>query len=149
LVDPESVVADYRTVSRALRAATCEWRDLQLSMAQVKALFVLQDAGRLTVGGLAAQLGTGLPAASLLADRLVHGGLVQREVDPANRRCTLLRLSGSGESLATRLQQGSLAVLTEWMSRLAGPDLEALAQGLHALARVAQASGDATEAAAR
>ena len=111
-------------------------------MAQMKAVFVLHDLGPLTIGGLAGRLGVGLPATSLLADRLVAGGLAERGrgEDAEDRRRTVLRLSEPGEALAVRLRQGSTQLLAGWLEQLSEPDLESLAQGLRALAEVASRS---------
>lgn len=136
------VVADHRAVVGALTSRSGAWQSLDISMAQMKALFVLHDLGPLTVGGLASRLGVGLPASSLLADRLVSGGLAERGrgEDAADRRRTVLRLSESGEKLALRLRQGSAQLLGGWLEQLLPADLEALARGLHVLAEVASRS---------
>jgi DNA-binding MarR family transcriptional regulator len=135
----ERLVADHRAVARALSSRSEAWQQLDLSMAQMKAVFVLHDQGPLTVGGLAGRLGVGLPATSLLADRLVAGELAERGrgEDAEDRRRTVLRLSESGEALAVRLRQGSSQLLASWLEQLSEPDLESLARGLHALAEVA------------
>jgi DNA-binding MarR family transcriptional regulator len=135
----ERVIADHRAVVRVLNSRSEAWQRLDISMAQMKALFVLHDVGPLTVGGLAGRLGVGLPASSLLIDRLVCGGLAERGrgEDAADRRRTVLRLSGAGETLALRLRQGSTQLLAGWLEQLAPADLEALERGLHALAEVA------------
>ncbi|MBJ7599220.1 MarR family transcriptional regulator [Candidatus Nephthysia bennettiae] len=138
----ERTVADHRAVTRALNSRSEAWQRLDLSMAQMKAVFVLHDLGPLTIGGLAGRLGVGLPATSLLADRLVAGGLAERGrgEDSEDRRRTVLRLSEPGEALAVRLRQGSSQLLASWLEQLSEPDLESLARGLRALAEVASRS---------
>jgi DNA-binding MarR family transcriptional regulator len=106
-------------------------------MPQLKAAYFLRDQGEATVSGLADAFGMGLPAASILADRLVQAGLVERREDAADRRRVILRLSRAGDRLVIDLREGSYAVLRRWMSALPPEDLDALHRGLRALADVA------------
>lgn len=106
-------------------------------MAQLKCLVELYRRTELTVRGLADALGRGLPAASLLADRVVQAGLVERRTDPDDRRRVLLRLTTEGEEVAFRLSEGRAALLREWMASLDEADFQALARGLQALAAAA------------
>src|SRR5690348_2442545 len=88
----------YQAVKREVTAATWpEWAQLDLSMAQLKALIALHESGRLTVSALAERLGAKPPATSGLIDRLVQAGLVVRDGDPDDRRRVLLELTPSGE----------------------------------------------------
>jgi DNA-binding MarR family transcriptional regulator len=129
------------SLTGALRsAADPAWLELDLTMAQLKALVVLADDAGLTVGGLADRLGLGKPAASILVERLVQLELVTRTEDTGYRRRTLVRLTESGAALISRLRQGSQERLRGWLSLLAVDDLAALVQGLQALARIAGAS---------
>jgi MarR family transcriptional regulator, organic hydroperoxide resistance regulator len=135
-----AVLQAVRTTLRSLRdTADVEWLQLDLTMAQVKALFVLRSSGALPVGGLAERLKTGLPAASILTDRLVQLDLVERREDPHDRRRTFVQLSPTGEQLANRLHQGRDERLREWLIQLNDADCAALVRGLQALAKVAAA----------
>src|SRR5712691_8856667 len=98
---PQSSIDDalggYKTVHRALLTSTAaRWRDLDISMQQLRAIFFLRDEEEISVGRLAELFGIGLPAASILADRLVRAGLVERRGDPIDRRRVLLSLSRAG-----------------------------------------------------
>ena len=123
---------------RALSAATTHrYLDLEISMPQLKAVYFLRDEGESSVGGLAEAFGIGFPAASLLADKLVQAGLVERRDDASDRRRVLLRLTRAGERMVVDLREGSYALLRRWMSLLDRDDLLALSRGLRALAKVA------------
>lgn len=106
-------------------------------MPQLKAVYFLRDQGESTVSGLAEAFGIGLPASSILAERLVQGGLVERREDAADRRRALLRLTRAGDRLVIDLREGSYALLRRWMSAMPPEDLLALHRGLRALADVA------------
>ena len=114
-------------------------------MQQVRALFFLRDEEEASVGRLAELFGFGLPAASLLADRLVRAGYVERREDPADRRRVLLSLTRVGVRLVTDLREGSHSVLRRWMASLSPEDLAALTRGWRALAEAASRNGAVLE----
>ena len=134
----EDIVEAQRAIWRALFAAAVPtWLQLDLSMAQLKGLFVLHTAGALTMGGLAEQLGVSLPTASVLADRLVQAGLAARSEDAADRRRTIMGLTPEGAHLMLQLRQGGSDVLHAWMAELDDATVEALARGVPPLAEAA------------
>jgi len=142
----EEALVAYRKLHRALLTSSAsKWRDLDISMQQLRAMFFLRDEEQATVGRLAELFGFGLPAASLLADRLVRAGYVERREDPADRRRVLLSLTRVGLRLVTDLREGSHSVLRRWMSSLSPEDLAALTQGWRALAEVASRHGAVLE----
>lgn len=134
----EEALAGYKKLHRALLTSTAgKWRDLDISMRQLRALYVLRDEEEASVGRLAELFGIGLPAASLLADRLVRSGFVERRDDPEDRRRVLLSLTRAGDRLVTDLREGSNLQLRRWMASLSPEDLAALSRGWRALAEVA------------
>ena len=142
----DEALAAYRKLHRALLTSSAsKWRDLDISMQQLRAMFFLRDEEEATVGRLAELFGFGLPAASLLADRLVRAGYVERREDPADRRRVLLSLTRAGVRLVTDLREGSHSVLRRWMSSLSPEDLAALTRGWRALAEVASRHGAVLE----
>jgi DNA-binding MarR family transcriptional regulator len=68
-----------------------ELAELSLTLAQLKAIYLVATAGPTRMSDLAAQLGTAPSTASGLADRLVQLGLLDRSEDPADRRQVLVR----------------------------------------------------------
>jgi DNA-binding MarR family transcriptional regulator len=134
----DEALAAYRKLHRALLTSTAaRWRDLDISMQQLRAIYLLRDEEVATVGRLAELFGIGLPAASVLADRLVRAGYVERHEDTADRRRVLLTLTRAGIQLVTELREGSHLLLRRWMAQLSREDLAALAHGWRALAEVA------------
>src|SRR5258708_7056055 len=84
LPSTEDALAAYRQVHRALLTSTAsKWRNLDLSMQQLRAMYFLRDEEEMSVGRLAELFGIGLPAASLLADRLLRSGYVEPPDEPA------------------------------------------------------------------
>ena len=135
-----AIIEHERFIVREQIASTLlTWIELDLTMAQVKALFTLADTGPLPIGGVAEHLGVTLPTASHLIDRLVRAGLCERVEDATDRRRTLAQLSASGDVLVRQLRHGSREHLRPWLERLAPAELHALECGLAALRRAAAA----------
>src|SRR5713101_8480780 len=142
----DGALVDFKRLQRALRTSTASrWRDLDISMQQLRAIYLLRDEEIATVGRLAELFGIRLPAASVLADRLVRAGYFERREDTADRRRVLLTLTRAGIQLVTDLREGSHAHLRRWMSRLSPQGLAALTRGWRALADVASPSHQPVE----
>jgi DNA-binding MarR family transcriptional regulator len=134
----DEAMSGYARVRRALLAKNAErWRDLDLSLQQLKAMYFLSDEEEASIGRLAELFGVGMPAASVLADRLVRSGYALRREDPSDRRRALLTLTRTGNRVVADLREGSQAHLRRWMAALTPADQEALARGWQALAEVA------------
>jgi DNA-binding MarR family transcriptional regulator len=114
-----------------------EWAQLELTIGQLKVIMMLTGHPGMTISQLAESLSIGKPSTSILVDRLVQQGLLQRTEDEADRRRTLVTLTATGNDLTTRLHQGNIERLAQWYSALAPDDLAALRRGLEALAKVA------------
>ena len=143
---PDEALAAYRKLHRALLTSSAsKWRDLDISMQQLRAMYFLRDEEEASVGRLAELFGIGLPGASLLGDRLVRAGYVERRGDPADRRRVLLSLTRAGLRLITELREGNHVLLRRWMSSLSPDDLAALTRGWRALAEVASRHGAVLE----
>ncbi|HEY7414307.1 MAG TPA: MarR family transcriptional regulator [Ktedonobacteraceae bacterium] len=119
------------------RSAAHSWFQLDLSIAQVRVLFVLTQQHSATMSSIAEELGVGLPTASHLVEKLVRSGLAERSEDPKDRRHTLVQLTKAGEDLMGHLSQNRLAQIHLWLSQLNEEELTALQTGLAALSRVA------------
>lgn len=130
----EEIIQAQKTIFLEMHAASAPlWLELDLTIAQVKALFTLGTHGPITVGRAARELGIGKPSASILIDRLVHVGLVDRQEDPDDRRRAIIRLTPQGEDLVAQLWQGRRERMFDSLMRMDDEDLEALLKGLAAL----------------
>jgi DNA-binding MarR family transcriptional regulator len=108
-----------------------------LTIPQFRTLGQLERHPDRNLGLLADHLGVSLPAASALIDRLVDAGLVDRSVDPSERRRVRLSLTPLGRE---RRRVAAAAVRAWWrerLARLAHDDVEALDRGLRLLETVA------------
>ena len=135
----ETALDAHNAVGKAMQALHApEWLLLDLSMAQLKVLLVLDAEQTLTIGQLARKMCLAKPTASILVDKLVQGAYIERAEDAADRRRTLIQLTAKGADLAVCLLRGRRTQMCTLLASLAANDLAALVQGLHALAQVAQ-----------
>jgi DNA-binding MarR family transcriptional regulator len=152
-LDREALIKQAQQAQRIVIAAVMQevalpiFLDLDISMAQLKGLVALARSHKSTLSQLAERLRIGRSAASLLVDRMVADGLVERAEDTEDRRRTILRLSWRGEELITHLRQGRAErnPLPTWLAKLSDQDLVALVQGLQALAAQAYAATGAID----
>ena len=101
-----------RQISRALHGATPEpLSRLDLTVAQMRILYLLGREGEAAVGQIAERLGVAQPSATRTLDRLVRQELVECFRHPSDRRVSLHRLAPAGQGLLDQLQQGRRARL--------------------------------------
>lgn len=134
---------DLQRLGAAAKPRQAEWLSLDLSMGQLKALFVLTTQGARSVGILGRALAIGESAASLLVDKLEERGLARREDDPQDRRRRMVVPTEEATALAVRLRRARDEQLTGWLTRLSGPELRDLHRGLRALVYVAEGTDSA------
>ena len=92
------------------RSAMASLAPLDLTPAQSRALRTIYKSGQpIRMGELAATLGVVPRSATGLVDALQEAGLVERAVDPANRRSVLVTLTGPGRERQRAMSQARAA----------------------------------------
>ncbi|MBA3826810.1 MAG: MarR family transcriptional regulator [Ktedonobacterales bacterium] len=130
----ETAFNAQRLLSRTLHAMNApEWQTVDLTMPQMKALMILDTDGALSIGELACRLNFGKPAMSILVEKLVQGGYLQRADDPEDRRRAIVRVSEKGADIVATLLRGTHTKLRHYLSQMEHADLVALVQGLGAM----------------
>ncbi|RPI26493.1 MAG: MarR family transcriptional regulator, partial [Chloroflexota bacterium] len=113
-----------------------KWFDFDLTVSQVKAVFLLAYHGTLTISELAKLLEMGNPAASILVQQLVQQEMVRRSEDPKDRRRTYVQLTAKGASLISGRREQREVKFRRWMSRMSDEEISGLWLGTSALARI-------------
>jgi MarR family transcriptional regulator for hemolysin len=85
-------------------------------------------------------LGVSLGSVTGLVDGLVERDLVRRDEDPEDRRQKLARLTPKAQARLRRMERERSVVATRLLRRMPLDDLQALRQGLVALATTAGAA---------
>ena len=134
----EEIIRLHWSIMTAMQfSSRPDWMELDMTMAQIKALFTISQGEAVAVSRIAEYLGVGQPTASHLVDRLVRQGFAARSESPSDRRVTLVRLTSTGKDLVRRFYQGGEEVYRAWVSELSNKERSELLRGLQALARAA------------
>jgi len=98
----------------------------------------LKHVGRApcTMSELARYKGVGLPTISKSVDMLARRGWVERWIDKADRRQTLVRLTPSGRRLLTSCRRALEAFLDTRLAALTDPERDAIDASLRQLRHV-------------
>jgi DNA-binding MarR family transcriptional regulator len=99
-----------------------ELTELTLTLAQVKAIYLVASTGPMRMGDLAARMGTAASTASGLVDRLVQMGLLDRAEDPANRRQVIVRATPAAHEQLDAMNELNRNRLRQLLNRIPDPD---------------------------
>ncbi|TMC68144.1 MAG: hypothetical protein E6J13_15250 [Chloroflexi bacterium] len=120
--------AEIHELARRLREVTAmspdAWADTELTLTQLRALFVLATTGPIRVS-------------AALGERLSRLGHVRRERGSDDQRTVLMALSAKGTRLFQRLESRAASQLDRTVRNMTGAERAALAASLRAFLRVA------------
>lgn len=115
------------------------WKELELTVTQLRVLFLLREAPGMPAGALAENLRVTPPTVTGLVDRLVRMGVVKREEDPKDRRLVRNVLTEQGEEALGEVEREGRAFLTQIFERISAGQLSCLVDSLEALVAAADA----------
>jgi DNA-binding MarR family transcriptional regulator len=104
--------------------------DCEITMAQYQALKHVEHHGSCTIGSLAEGLGVTQPAATMLVDRMVKRGLVDREPGRTDRRQAEVSLTGRARELLHRAEEERAERLSRVLSLMEPAEREQLLESL-------------------
>jgi DNA-binding MarR family transcriptional regulator len=124
---------------KRLRAASLPaWLRLNLSVPQLRVLHLLVYDGPQLPGALAQSLGVAPSTVTGLCDKLLERGLVRREDDPRDRRCTRVMASEKGQELVAEHVTSTREHLLRLLEGLSTEERQLVGDALSTLARAAQ-----------
>jgi DNA-binding MarR family transcriptional regulator len=127
-----SVFRASRTLRRESQAG--------ISPTLLAALSTIERHGPITAGDLAAHEQVRKPTVTRILGALVEEGLVERSVDPADRRIAWVRLTADGRALMRTVRRRTDRYLAERLRRLEPSELADLERAAAILDRVTEAS---------
>jgi DNA-binding MarR family transcriptional regulator len=117
----------YRLTRRLRRAQAERLAPLGLTPAQERALRIMTRSEQpLRMTELADQLGIVPRSLTRVIDTLEEAGLVQREIDPRNRRATLLHLTERGKAVRDDMRQARRRAAEDLFTPLSVEDRKTL-----------------------
>ncbi|HEY3082647.1 MAG TPA: MarR family transcriptional regulator [Chloroflexota bacterium] len=138
----DELVDLHQRYLRRLYADSLEaWVRLDLTMPQLRLLYVLVNDGPHGAGALARRLGLAPSSVTGLVDRLVERGLARRDEDPRDRRVVRAAATTFGQELLETLVAQRREQLLRLFGGLSFDEQADLARVLRALLRVAAEPG--------
>ncbi|MFI7701256.1 MarR family winged helix-turn-helix transcriptional regulator [Nonomuraea sp. NPDC049480] len=133
--DLGAVITAVLTASRLLVAITA--RSLgavqdRVTLPQFRMLVVLSAQGETKLVTMADLLGVNSSTAMRMADRLAGAGLIVREVNPLNRRESLMRLTSEGRRLVDDVTSRRREEIAAIVSRMSPDQCRALVAAMNA-----------------
>ena len=130
----KKLIKHMTRVQRHLRSGqTSAWSGLDLTMPQVKTLFLLAE-GPMRMRGIARRLGVEMPSATTMIDRLVAKGLVERRQDPGDRRAVVCSVTPAGRDAVEKFWALRAARIESLAAVLSKKELEKVVPALEILA---------------
>jgi DNA-binding MarR family transcriptional regulator len=126
-----------------------EWAEVDLTMPQLKVLFLVGAGNGVNMTNLARALGMTLSTLTGVVDRLTNQGLVRRQDDAHDRRVVLLYPTEAGTALMGRLVEAGRARLRLILERLGLEDLRKVSESLDILCDAALHLSDGAREAIR
>lgn len=81
--------------------------NIQISGGQGRILFILWKSDHLTVSEISRQTSLAVNTVSIVVDGMVQKGILERNINPANRRQTIISLTDYAKSLQSRYEEVS------------------------------------------
>ena len=138
----ERVFIEYRYAAvLADPARLAGWEDRELTMSQLRVLFILNGDPGMTAGNLAERLSVRPSTVTGIVDRLVKQELVERRADPDDRRMVRNFLSTTGERLINEFTSAATEFIKSFLEPLSDSELSEALTGLGRINASAQALG--------
>ena len=81
--------------------------NIQISGGQGRILFILWKSDHLTVSEISRQTSLAVNTVSIVVDGMVQKGILERNINPTNRRQTIISLTDYAKSLQSRYEEVS------------------------------------------
>ena len=104
--------------------------DVNLTLAQLKAAYVVAVSGPLTMGSLSERLRTALSTTSETVDRLVRRGFLERRDDPSDRRQVLVEATAAAREQIERMSELDRERQRQMLDRIEPADISTIERAI-------------------
>jgi DNA-binding MarR family transcriptional regulator len=136
-LDGAEIAARLRLSATRLARILRQQADLGLTPSQITALATVGREGPLTLGALADTEHVTPPSMTKVVERLEGLGLIERRIDPVDRRRVLAAVTPAGEAALATARARKDALLSTRIAELDPDELARLAAALDVLDRLA------------
>lgn len=112
-----------------------------ITLSQCHTIVEIGRAGTMTVNGLAEFLGVEKSTVSRSIDKLVNDDIIEREIDPEDRRYVTLRLSEKGQIIFTDIEKRMYLYFEEVVAAIPGDKRQQVIESLEYLAQALKGPG--------
>lgn len=123
-------------IMQFIRTEMRNQREPSLSVPQFRMLAFLHRHPGVSLSEVAEHLGVTRATASIMTDRLVQRGLIDRSEHPQIRRQIMLKLTETGDDRLQQMRQATRHKLAALLDQLTPEELAEISAGLSALNRV-------------
>ena len=144
----ERFIAATEYLNRQMRLHQFEnWIGLDMTLSHAKTMNLLDKAGPLRMGALAASLGFAVSAMTTVVDRLVERGFVERLSDPNDRRVVICNLTSDGREAVSRCWRIGEERLQPVTAQLDAAELERIVEAFETICRLDPVVGELVDSA--
>jgi len=131
-------------VMRAIRNEMRRHRGPDLSVPQLRVLVYLNRHEGASLSDIAEHMGSTLPSMSKMVDILVARGLVNRSMDPQDRRRVILAPTALGRTTRQAAHKATESRLAERLAVLPAPERRTIVEAMQALTSIFASGREAT-----
>lgn len=136
----DKLVVELRTLSENMRASHAKGSnylmELDLTLPQLRVMHLILDLTSAPMSVIAREMGITVSACTLLIDKLVLSGNVERGQDPDDRRIVLCSLTDYGIVSLDKLRQEMPFAQDEFVNRLSVKELRIMVDATTIMQRV-------------
>ena len=101
-----------RMFTRIITSVARSLQENELSVAQLAALYLIDERETMRIGDVATELGLSAPTTSRLVDDLVRQELLVRKEDPKDRRARVLSLAARGRTFIGKSSEARMETIS-------------------------------------
>ena len=127
------ILAAYNEISKSINPA--QLLKVSLTSSQIKVLSTFSDQGVFTMTELSRANGVSVSTMTGMVDRLIQGGLLERQRDGADRRIVLVGLSAAGKKMLDHLIKVRRRELEKFLVNLTRYEVREFRDSIETVAR--------------
>ena len=127
------IFAAYNEISKSINPA--QLLKVSLTSSQVKVLSTFSDRGVFTMTELSKVNGVSVCTMTSMVDRLIQGGLLERQRDGSDRRIVLVGLSAAGKKMLDHLIKVRRRELEKFLVKLTRDEVREFRDSIETVAR--------------
>jgi DNA-binding MarR family transcriptional regulator len=126
-----AILEKQKTVFQVMQGGVSpDWLEVDLTMPQLKIIFLLNAHTRMRMSELSRVLGKNMSTTTGVVEHLVEHGLVNRETEPDDRRVVIATISDKGRELCDSLLKVGTDETNEVLGSLNFDELKIVQKGM-------------------